>query len=80
MKKCAKNIILVMSGGIGSRFGADCPKQYCLMDGRMIIDYVMDACRKSKAVDDIVIVSSGEYLESIRRGGMRTENSILMSA
>jgi len=47
----ARNIILVMSGGIGSRFGADCPKQYCLMNGRMAIDYVMDACRKTKDVD-----------------------------
>ncbi|MBQ7177039.1 MAG: hypothetical protein IJS08_06460 [Victivallales bacterium] len=32
------NVILIMSGGVGSRFGADCPKQYCMMSGRGIID------------------------------------------
>jgi len=63
MNRYAKNIILVMSGGTGSRFGADCPKQYCLMDGRMIIDYVMDACRKSRDVDEIVIVASEQYVD-----------------
>lgn len=57
------NVILVMSGGVGSRFGADCPKQYCLMDGRMVIDYVMDACRKTKEVDEIVIVASEQYVD-----------------
>lgn len=63
MKSYAKNVILVMSGGVGSRFGADCPKQYCIMDNRMVIDYVIDACRKTKNVDAIVIVASADYVE-----------------
>ena len=52
-----------MSGGIGARFGADCPKQYCMMGNRMCIDYVMDACRKTKGIDAIVIVAAGEYVD-----------------
>ena len=52
-----------MSGGVGSRFGADCPKQYCMMGNRMCIDYVMDACRKTKGIDAIVIVAAGEYVD-----------------
>lgn len=63
MKNHVKNVILVMSGGVGSRFGADCPKQYCMMGNRMCIDYVMDACRKTKGVDAIVIVAAGEYVD-----------------
>lgn len=63
MKKYVHNVILVMSGGVGSRFGADCPKQYCIMDNRMVIDYVIDACRKTKGVDEIVIVASADYVE-----------------
>lgn len=62
-KSYVKNVILVMSGGVGSRFGADCPKQYCMMGNRMCIDYVMDACRKTKNVDAIVIVAAGEYVD-----------------
>lgn len=63
MKKYVHNVILVMSGGVGSRFGADCPKQYCIMDNRMVIDYVIDACRKTNGVDEIVIVASTNYVE-----------------
>ena len=58
-----RNVILVMSGGVGARFGADCPKQYCMMGNRMVMDYVMDACRKTKGVDAIVIVAAGEYVD-----------------
>ena len=63
MENYVHNVILVMSGGTGARFGADCPKQYCIMKNRMVIDYVMDACRKTRGVDAIVIVASGEYVD-----------------
>lgn len=63
MKSYIKNVILVMSGGTGSRFGADAPKQYCTMENRLVIDYVMDACRKSKKSDAIVIVAAGDYID-----------------
>lgn len=62
IKKYIKNVILVMSGGTGSRFGADCPKQYCTIDNRLAIDYVMDACRKTKNSDAIVIVAADDYV------------------
>ena len=65
MKKYVKNIILVMSGGKGARFGSDCPKQYCTMKGRLVIDYVMDECRKCKQVDEIVVVAAEEYVNFI---------------
>ena len=33
MREKVKNVILVMSGGVGQRFGSGVPKQYCMMDG-----------------------------------------------
>ena len=66
-KKYVKNVILVMSGGVGARFGADCPKQYCMMDNRMVMDYVMDACRKTKGVEAIVVVAAGDYVEFVSK-------------
>ena len=66
MKTHCHNIILVMSGGTGSRFGADCPKQYYTFENRMVIDYVMDACRKTKCIDGIVVVASTEYVDFIK--------------
>ena len=39
-----KNIVFLMAGGVGSRFGADRPKQYLDLNGKPVIDYVIDAC------------------------------------
>ena len=65
MKNHVHNVILVMSGGVGARFGADCPKQYCMMGNRMVMDYVMDACRKTKGVDAIVIDTAHGHSKSV---------------
>ena len=45
VKAKVHNVILIMSGGVGSRFGADCPKQYCIMGGKQITEYAIDAAR-----------------------------------
>lgn len=65
MKNYIKNVVLVMSGGSGTRFGADRPKQYCDMIGRPVIEYVLDACKLSKNADQVVIVTAQEYVDSI---------------
>ncbi len=51
------NIIIIMSGGVGARFGANVPKQYCLLNGRPVIDYVIDAAKGSKVADKVVVVA-----------------------
>lgn len=61
----AKNIVLIMSGGVGSRFGADKPKQYCLLKNRPIIEYAFDACRHASSVDAVVVVAAQNYVEYI---------------
>lgn len=66
MKNYINNVILVMSGGSGTRFGADCPKQYCLMKNRYVIDYVMDACRHSTLTDVVVVVCAEDYYDFIK--------------
>lgn len=74
---------MIMSGGVGARFGADCPKQYTSYDNRMVIDYVFDECRKTKGVDAIVVVAAADYVEFISKrysvdtvvgGGTRPES------
>lgn len=66
MKKYIKNVVLIMSGGSGTRFGADKPKQYCDMKGRPVIEYVIDACKLSMNTDQVVIVTAKDYVDSIR--------------
>lgn len=50
------NIAMIMSGGVGKRFGSSIPKQYNLIKGKPVIDYVIDACKKSVLTDAIVVV------------------------
>ncbi|NBI18021.1 hypothetical protein D1841_10480 [Neglecta sp. X4] len=61
------NIALVLSGGVGRRFGSDIPKQYCKLRGKPVIEYVLDVCRLSKVTDKIIIVANGEYVEKLRQ-------------
>ena len=45
MKKYIKNVVLVMSGGSGTRFGADKPKQYCICLRKGFFDEEVRLCR-----------------------------------
>lgn len=56
------NIVIVMSGGVGARFGAMIPKQYNLICGRPVIDYVLDAVEASKKTDRVVIVMDQQWI------------------
>ncbi|MBQ8794564.1 MAG: NTP transferase domain-containing protein, partial [Clostridia bacterium] len=42
------NIGIILAGGIGSRFGADKPKQYCKILGKEMILYSIDAFKNAK--------------------------------
>lgn len=65
MREKVKNVILVMSGGVGQRFGSGVPKQYCMMGDRPIIEYAIDAARFCSSVDQVVIVTTEDYKDSI---------------
>lgn len=55
------NIVIIMSGGVGARFGAAIPKQYNLIAGRPVIDYVVDAVKESHHTDKVVVVMDPQW-------------------
>ena len=58
------NIAIIASGGAGKRFGsADPTKQYQKINGKPIVQYVIDAVKNAKLIDKIVIVASKEYIK-----------------
>ena len=57
-----KNIVFLMAGGVGSRFGADRPKQYLDLNGRPVIDYVIDAIDESKTTNGVIVYAGKEYI------------------
>lgn len=65
-RKYINNVVLIMSAGSGTRFGADKPKQYCNLKRRPIIEYALDACRLSVMADEIVIVTAPDYKNIVK--------------
>lgn len=65
------NIALILSGGVGKRFDSQLPKQYNIINGKPVIDYVIDACMKSTVTDEIVVVCDPDcvgYSELLKSG------------
>lgn len=65
MKKTDQNIIMITAGGIGQRFGANIPKQYLPLNGKPVISYVIEACKKSKKADAILVVADPAYHQEL---------------
>ena len=65
MNRESKNVIMITAGGVGRRFGANVPKQFLLLNGKPVIEYVIDACKASKLADEIVVVSDSQYHDEL---------------
>ena len=66
MKANDKNIIMITAGGVGARFGSSTPKQYVEVNGRQVISYVIDACKRSQEADAILVVAHPTYHEELQ--------------
>lgn len=60
------SIGIVLAGGIGSRFGADCPKQYCKIFDKEMIWYTIDAFKRATKLDDFIIVVDANEMQNGR--------------
>ncbi|MBB2295122.1 MULTISPECIES: SDR family NAD(P)-dependent oxidoreductase [unclassified Escherichia] len=58
-----KNIAVILSGGSGTRFGGQQPKQFTKLAGRAVIEYTIDAFERAEAIDEIIIVSQPHYID-----------------
>ncbi len=70
------NIGVILAGGVGSRMGMDTPKQYLQLNGKKVIEYSINALKRSKSVDKILVVCDPTYSEEIKTSyGVLTCNS-----
>ena len=52
------NAALILSGGVGARFGAAVPKQYTRIRRRMVIEYVIEAAMQAEAIDVVLVAGA----------------------
>ncbi len=57
------NVAMIMSGGVGKRFGSSIPKQYNLVNGKPVIDYVIEVCQESQLTNKIVVVCDPQCVQ-----------------
>jgi 2-C-methyl-D-erythritol 4-phosphate cytidylyltransferase len=61
-----KIIGIILAGGSGNRFEAELPKQFCMLNGRMVIEHSVTLFRASDLFSKIVVVLPPEWLHDPR--------------
>lgn len=59
------NILILMMGGTGTRFGADIPKQYTLINDVPIFAYILKKYDTLEMIDKIIVVSHNDWIEYV---------------
>jgi len=58
-------IALILSGGTGTRLGADIPKQYIEVNGRSILSYCLETILLHPEIDGVQIVADASWQQEI---------------
>ncbi len=58
------SIAVILSAGVGQRFGDNLPKQYHKVNGKMVVTYVVEALKKSN-VDEIIVACGNEDFQAM---------------
>ena len=62
----SKNILMLMMGGSGTRFGADIPKQYIEIDEVPIFAYILKKYSDMPEIDEIVVISHADWIDFVK--------------
>ncbi len=54
---------VVVAAGKGQRYGSDIPKQFLELNGKPVLYYSLKALSESDKIDEIIIVTSEEWIE-----------------
>lgn len=60
------NILMLMMGGSGTRFGEKIPKQFFLVEGRPVFSYILDGYNQCKCIDKIVAVVHKDWIDYVK--------------
>lgn len=66
-REAVKTYCIILASGTGTRFGGDVPKQFVRVNGRMVIEYTLDACLRTDVIDDLIVVVSAPWRDEMER-------------
>lgn len=61
------NIAIILSGGVGTRMGANIPKQYIEVAGKPVLSYCIDTFNNCKRIDAFVIALANDWKEFVEK-------------
>lgn len=61
----AKNIAVILAGGIGTRTGIDKPKQFLKLGGKMVIEHTIERFQNNDKINEIAVVCHKDYITLI---------------
>lgn len=61
-----KNIVGILAGGSGSRFGGNLPKQYIEYKGKMLIQHTLERFQAHAQIDEIIIAAAPEWHDTLK--------------
>jgi len=68
----ARNVAVLLAGGVGARVGLDLPKQLIKVAGRTILEHTLAALDAHEAVEEILVLMTPGHLDAVHdllRGG-----------
>ena len=60
-------VAILLAGGSGHRYGADCPKQFVRIGERTVLEHSLAAFEQSPHIDAVVVVSHPQHLDEVRQ-------------
>ena len=60
------NTAVILAGGVGTRMGADRPKQYLIVNDKPIIIYCLEIFQNHPEIDHIVVVVSDQWKDYVK--------------
>ncbi len=67
------NVLLLMMGGSGTRFGADIPKQFVLVEDKPVFAYILKGYDECESIDEIVVVVHKDWVSYVEEWRDRME-------
>lgn len=72
-----QNMLVILSGGAGIRYGRNIPKQYTLLNGKELISYSIDEMLKSTEKDKLILVLNNDPVQIKRLHELYPEIDII---